>query len=131
MYDSIDNDLIEAAAAKAAELLSEHDFAEVGLMPGDATFYRFIILPPCRNVTVNGDDRGAPNPARDYLVVLATSFGLSYEWGGQKMHADYCAEKWASDHRPWTGEVVARFLTALSAHVITSAEFRNLGAESV
>lgn len=116
MFESINDEIIARVARDAGAQLAERAYAEVGLAPGDATFYRFIVLPPGRTVCADPSDAGGVE--RNYLVILATDFGAAYPWTGHAMDGGYCTSKWDRDKRnEHTGEVVARFLTALSKHV--------------
>lgn len=104
-----------AAATVLARQIDERGYGEIVLQPGDATAYPFIILPKHRLVSVvsNGELEHLKT-RRDYLVILAASFGRGYEWGGQSMHWDYCAAKWTTDGHEWTGRVVCLLLNHLS-----------------
>lgn len=105
----------KAAASLLAHQLRDRGFGEVLLTPGDATAYPFVILPAGRIVqTVREDGWGPDTKRRDYLVILAASFGKGYEWSGQTMSWDYCAEKWTTDRHEWTGRVVCLLLNHLS-----------------
>lgn len=103
---------IAEAADRAAWSLNRRGVAHVLVEPGDATRYPFIIS----HVSVWDvrDGEWVEVEPREFTVTLAASFGCSYPWGGQRMHADYCAQKWAQDCREWTGVVVAEFLSALA-----------------
>lgn len=100
----LDRPTIEAAATAAAAQLRSSPAACVGFGPGDATYYRFVVVHPERAL-------GSPG---EYLVCLATGFGRSYPWNPKwPIYPDYAATKWADGHE-WTGVVVAEFLNALS-----------------
>lgn len=105
----LDWGLIDRAADWAALQLGHEGVASLVLCPGDATRYPFIIT--SKDLPWFGE------PQRDpYLVVLASSIGAGYPWGGIELHHDYCASKWGREHG-WTGWVVSEFLTALSRSI--------------
>jgi hypothetical protein len=106
-----ENGSIRAAAVSAAEQMRRAEYggvATVSLTPGDMTHYKFVVVGPDRNMGFGGGD---------YLVVLATGFGRTYAWSAHPMHPDYCADKWTTDGNPWTGVVVAEFLSVLSTEL--------------
>lgn len=112
--DDLDQEHFDAAAEYAAEHLARHGVAKVRLAPGDMTEYRLIIAAPGPEWAY-GDER----PGKNYWVALCADFGTGYEWRGQHVDGGYAAEKWVSRSvskgtRAWTGQVVARFLTATS-----------------
>ena len=97
---------MEAAQSTAEQLIATGS-AHVYLQPDDATLYRFILMTPDRTGT------------KYFLVVLATSFGCSYEWVGLVLDPGYCAAKWVPNGNIHTGAIVSRFLTEL-APLVTS-----------
>lgn len=141
MFDSINDAVIEAAAEYAGNMLALSGFTEVVVEPNDGTRYRFVVLAPsawaCNGFSWERSDGAAapdgmgephvvgyPVERKEYLVSLATTFGKTYPWSGQPMDGSYCQGNWSNegvrgDGNRWTGEVVARFLTALSRHVGT------------
>lgn len=109
---------IDAAARFAAGHLSAHGVARVRLTPGDMTEYHLVVTGPGA-VWKSGVAGDFIDHTRDHCVALVASFGAAYPWAGQEIAPGYAAEKWtartSSDGtRAHTGEVVARFLTALS-----------------
>lgn len=103
------------AARELATQIHRRGVGEIILAPGDATVYPFIVLAKGREVPeIRGEKTIEPVRRRDYLVILAATFGGTYEWGGQSMHWDYCAAKWTKDGHEWTGRVVCALLNALS-----------------
>jgi hypothetical protein len=112
--DRLDADHIAEAAQFAADQLSLHGVAKVRLAPGDMTEYRFVIATPGIEWAY-----GVERPGKYYWVTLCANFGGGYEWHGGEVDGGYAAEKWtnpgtAKGTRAWTGEVVARFLTAIA-----------------
>lgn len=113
--DQLDQDHIDAAARFAAAQLATGGVARVRLAPGDMIEYPFLIAVP--GVEWAYDEL---RTGRYYWVTLCASFGAGYEWHGGEVDSIYAAVKWANfgsskATRAWTGEVVARFLTAVSA----------------
>lgn len=111
----LDQEHIQAAARFAADQLAAGGVARVRLAPGDMTEYPLVI-------TVPGVEwaYGGPRQGRYYWVTLCASFGAGYEWHGGEVDGYYATQKWtnagsSAATRAWTGEVVARFLTAVSA----------------
>jgi hypothetical protein len=103
---------IASAAAWAANQLRISGMAKVRLAPGDMTEYRIVIAAPGIEWAY-----GEPRDGRHYWVTLCANFGTGYEWHGGRIDPGYAAEKWTNPSvskatRAWTGEVVARFLTA-------------------
>lgn len=110
--DTLDAAHIASAAAWAAVRLLDGQEAKVRLAPGDMTEYRILIAPPGTEWAY-GDER----EGRYYWVTLCANFGAGYEWHGGRIDGGYAAEKWTNPGsskatRAWTGEVVARFLSA-------------------
>lgn len=116
---TFDEAVIKEGAAEAARQLREVGMAHVSVCPGDATAYRFVIVAPGHEPMFETTSPLAPSCRsdpykRDYMVVLATSFGRAYAWSGQPVHGSYAADKWAHDHHVATGRVVAAFLNAVA-----------------
>lgn len=107
----LDWEHIDEAAAWTAGQLREAGVASITLTPNDATAYPFFIA--ARKLPHWGQGRGMREP---YMVMLASTFGGGYPWGGIELHHDYCASKWGREHE-WTGWVVSEFLTALSRSI--------------
>lgn len=117
--DRLDADRINAAAAFAAEQLRSVGVARVHLAPGDMTDYPFLIATPGPEWNYDGTGYSAVTGSY-YWVALCCSFGAGYPWTGGPVDAYYGREKWTNPGsskatRAWTGEVVTRFLTAVSA----------------
>jgi hypothetical protein len=111
----------QTAAADVVDQLAARGFAEIILQPGDATAYRFVILPDMREVvrvSNLGEDSAQTDPVNcaNFLVILAAGFGASYDWlpGQGKLSWDYCAQKWTPNGNEWTGRVVALFLNHIA-----------------
>lgn len=112
--DDLDTAHIASAAAWAANQLRIGGMAKVRLAPGDMTEYRIVIAAPGIEWAY-----GEPREGRYYWVTLCASFGAGYEWHGGQVDGGYAAEKWTNPSsgkatRAWTGEVIARFLSATS-----------------
>lgn len=110
--DDLDAAHIASAAAWAANQMRISGMAKVRLAPGDMTEYRIVIASPGIEWAY-----GEPRHGQYYWVTLCASFGAGYEWHGGEVHGGYAAEKWTNPGsskatREWTGEVVARFLSA-------------------
>lgn len=117
-FDCLDQAHIEDMARVAGRQLSSSGmgYAEVILTPGDATRYPIIVMGAGR---LASEGQGNVVVQREYLVILASTFGLAYPWTGHSVHPDYADIKWCQRHAQngWTGEVMARFLSALAVHV--------------
>jgi len=112
--DRLDQDHIDKAADFAAEHLATDGVARIRLAPGDMTEYRFVIARPGIEWAY-----GEPREGRYYWVTLCADFGGGYEWHGGGVDGGYATEKWTNRSsgdatRRHTGEVVARFLTAVA-----------------
>ena len=112
--EQIDQAHINDAAAFAARQLADAGVARIRLAPGDMTEYRIVIAAPADEWAYGDVRRG-----RYFWVTLCAGFGAGYEWHGGPVDGGYAAEKWANATankatRAWTGEVVARFLTAVA-----------------
>lgn len=105
----------QQAARELSFQINRRGVGEILFAPGDATAYPFIVIAKGREVPeIRGEKTVETVHRSSYLVILAASFGGTYEWGGQLMHWDYCAAKWTNDCHEWTGRVVCALLNALS-----------------
>lgn len=116
----LDQEHINAAAFFAAEKLIDDQVAIIRLTPGDMTLYSLLVTPKHVDVFT---DTGTVT-AREYCVILATSWGKAYPWNGERVHAQYVHEKWVEGHSPHTAAVLAAFLNAIAAR------FETLGVKS-
>lgn len=119
----LDQDHINEAAAFAARQLVAAGVARIRLSPGDMTEYRIAIVAPGPEFSRSyGEVKG-----RYFWVTLCAGFGAGYEWHGGPVDGPYAAEKWANASvskgtRAHTGEVIARFLSAVFAATRPAAE---------
>lgn len=110
--DQLDDAVFSNAARQISSDVRQFGYGEYVLVPGDATRYPFIFLPPNREVL--GSIPHECRVSNDWMVIYAGSHGCAYPWGGRQMRWDYCADKWCQDRHEWTGRVVARLLNAVS-----------------
>lgn len=101
----------DKAARDVLLQVQQEGFAVCELEPGDSTCYRFVFIPPMGWSCWREDDTDVVRERKYWMVVL--SLGGAYEWGFQRMHYDYCAQKWGDNGREWTGRVVCALLNAI------------------
>lgn len=117
--ERLDAGHIRAAALHAAEALWTCGTARLRITPGEGSAYDLVVIAP----GPVWHKPGEVGPREDeYLVALVNTYGKAHPWAGpdgNPVVPHYAADCWVQRSagagiRLWAGEVLSRFLTALS-----------------